>query len=161
MHSIRSVRSIGNVRRNCGAMMMRAASLASVCGMALTMCMAGGVARADSDGDVNVGGEHILTVRFASNGYSVKDRAEAITDRLTRILSDSHLKPADIVVSPSGKDAVIRVKDTLLVTVDAQTAHFNQTTPMALGEFWAKHLRVVLPRVNVRPNPNDERGSGK
>lgn len=115
-------------------------------------------ARADSDGDVNVGGEHILTVRFPSNGFSVKDRAEAITDRLTRILSDSNLRPSDIVVSKSGKDAVITVKDRLLVTVDYQTAHFNQTTPMALGESWAKHLRIVLPRVNVRPNPNDERG---
>jgi hypothetical protein len=115
-------------------------------------------ARADSDGDVNVGGEHILTIRFASNGYSIKDRADAVTDRLTRILSDSSLRPSDIVVSRSGKDAVIRVKDRLLITVDAQTAHFNQTTPLALGESWAKHLRIVLPRVNVRPNPNDERG---
>jgi hypothetical protein len=115
-------------------------------------------AHADSDGDVNVGGEHILTVRFASNGFSIKDRADAITDRLTRILSDSNLRPADIVVSKSGKDAVIKVKDRLLVTVDAETAHFNQTTPMALGESWAKHLRIVLPRINVRPNPNDERG---
>jgi hypothetical protein len=118
-------------------------------------------ARADSDGDVNVGGEHILTVRFASNGFSVKDRAEAITDRLTRILSDSHIRAADIVVVPSGKDAVIKVKDRLLVTVDRQTAHFNMTTPMALGESWAKHLRIVLPRVNARPNPNEEKGAGK
>jgi len=115
-------------------------------------------ANADSDGDVNVGGEHILTVRFAANGISIKDRAEAITDRLTRILSDPHLKPSDIVVLPSGKDAVIKVKDRLLVTVDAQTARFNQAKPMALGEFWAQHLRVVLPRVNVKPNPNEEHG---
>ena len=131
-------------------------AMAFVCGLGLVL--SGAPAHADSDGDVNVGGEHILTVRFASNGFSIKDRAEAITDRLTRILSDSHLKPSDIVVSPSGKDAVIKVKDRLLVTVDAQTAHFNQSTPLALGESWARHLRVVLPKVNVRPNPNIERG---
>jgi hypothetical protein len=130
-------------------------SIATIC---LGVSLASVPAHADSDGDVNVGGEHILTVRFPSNGYSIKDRAEAITDRLTRILSDANLRPSDIVVSKSGKDAVIRVKDRLLVTVDAQTAHFNQTTPMALGESWARHLRIVLPRVNVRPNPNDERG---
>ena len=129
---------------------------AIVCALATILCA--GAVRADSDGDVNVGGEHILTVRFAANGMSIKDRADAITERLTRILSDSHLKPSDIVTAPSGKDAVIKVKDKLLVTVDAQTARFNQTTPLKLAESWAQHLRVVLPRVNFRPNPNEEHG---
>ena len=138
-----------------GAGLLRVTLLVST--LSLVMGLASIPALADSDGDVNVGGEHILTVRFPSNGYSIKDRADAITDRLTRILSDANLRPSDIVVSKSGKDAVIRVKDRLLVTVDAQTAHFNQTTPMALGESWARHLRIVLPRVNVRPNPNVER----
>jgi hypothetical protein len=135
--------------------MFRAVKYLAVCGLGLVM--ASGVARADGDGDVNVGGEHILTVRFPANGISIKDRAEAITDRLTRILADPNLKPSDIVVSPSGKDAVIKVKDKLLVTVDAQTARYNQAKPMALGETWAQHLRLVLPRVNFRPNPNTER----
>ncbi len=139
-----------------GARLLKAGMLAfTLCvGMALAVVPA----HADSDGAVDVGGEHILTVRFASNGFSIKDRAEAITDRLTRILSDSSLRPSDIVVSKSGKDAVIKVKDRLLVTVDLQTARFNQTTPLLLGESWAKHLRIVLQRVNVRQNPNDERG---
>ncbi len=125
---------------------------------AIALGFAGTGARADSDGDVNVGGEHVLTVRFAANGISVKDRADAITERLVRILSDPHIKPADIVVVPSGKDAVIKVKDKLLVTVDAQTARFNYAKPMQLGEIWAQHLRVVLPKVNAKPNPNVERG---
>jgi len=142
--------------RALGAASLRSALIAAV--MCLGIAFASFPAYADSDGDVNVGGEHILTVRFASNGFSIKDRADAITDRLTRILSDANLHPSDIVVTKSGKDAVIKVKDRLLVTVDAQTAHFNQTTPMELGESWARHLRIVLPRINVRPNPNDERG---
>ncbi len=133
---------------------IRMAAAVAICIMSLAFAKA---AQADGDGDVNVGGEHILTVRFASNGYSVKDRAEAITDRLTRILSDPNLKPSDIVVSPSGKDAIIKVKDKLLVTVDAQTARFNQAKPLALAETWAQHLRLVLPKVNFRPNPNVEK----
>jgi hypothetical protein len=122
------------------------------------LSMVGIGAHADSDGDVSVGGEHILTVRFAANGVSVKDRADAITERLVRILSDPHIKSSDIVVVASGKDAVIKVKDKLLVTVDAQTARFNGTKPVALGESWAQHLRVILPKVNAKPNPNLERG---
>ena len=130
----------------------------SVIAAAVVLSGIGVGAHADSEGDVSVGGEHILTVRFAANGISIKDRADAITERLVRILSDPHLKPADIVVVPSGKDAVIKVKDKLLVTVDAQTARFNGTKPVALGESWAQHLRIVLPKVNAKPNPNLERG---
>ena len=63
---------------------------------------------------------------------------------------------SDIVVARNGKDAVIRVKDRLLVTVDAPTAKFNQTDPMSLGESWAKHLRIILPKINVKPNPNTD-----
>jgi hypothetical protein len=127
--------------------------LSALCGMGLLI--SGSVAHA-GEGDVNVGGEHVLTVRFPVNGMSIKDRADAITDRLVRILSDPNLKPSDITVQPSGKDAVIMVKDKLLVTVDAQTAHFNQTKPLALAEFWAAHLRVVLPKINFKPNKNGE-----
>lgn len=148
--SIQSVAS-SSVHRSCRRLAVGLSALLS-----LGVLVYGSVARADGQGDVNVGGEHILTVRFPANGMSIKDRADAITERLVRILSDPNLKPSDITTQPSGKDAVIMVKDKLLVTVDAQTAHFNQTKPLALAQAWAAHLRVVLPKVNFKPNKNGE-----
>ena len=105
---------------------------------------------------MSVGGEHILTVRFPAAGMSIKQRADAITERLVTILSNPNLKPEDIVAVPLGDgEAEIMVKGKLLVTVDKQTAHFNTTTPLALAQSWTAHLRKVLPQVNVKPNPNE------
>ena len=118
-------------------------------------------ARAEGgDGDVSVGGEHILTVRFAAGGLSIKERADAITERLNVILADPNLKAADIRALPAGSDAKIMVKDKLLVTVDSQTAKFNTSKPLQLAQAWADHLRKVLPRINVKPNPRDEDHAG-
>jgi hypothetical protein len=39
----------------------------------------------------------------------------------------------------------------MLITVDKKHAALNKTTPLKLGEMWAKHLREVLPQVNVKP----------
>jgi hypothetical protein len=128
-----------------------------VCSLLVALLLAPGwPAAASGEGDVSVGGEHILTVRFPASGMSIKQRADAITERLVTILSDPNLKPEDIVAVPLGKDeAKIMVKDKLLVTVDKQTARFNTTTPLALARSWTVHLRKVLPEVNVQPNPND------
>lgn len=109
----------------------------------------------DNEGQVAVGGEQILTVRFPAAGMSIKERADAITDRLVLILSNPNLKPSDIQVVPlTNHEAKITVGNRLLVTVDRQTARYNQTTPFLLAQSWAAHLRRVLPRVNVKPNSN-------
>ena len=106
-------------------------------------------------GEVAVGGKTILTIRVASEGLSIKDRAEAVSNRLVTILADPALKPSDIVAVPLGRTAAkIMVKNQLLVTVDAQTARINQVKPLALAQMWVDHLRRVLPRVSVKPNPN-------
>lgn len=131
-----------------------------VAGLALA-CLAGGgtAAFASNDGDVDVGGEHILTVRFAADGMTVKQRADAVTERLVTILADPDLNPEDIVALPVGSNgAKIMVKTHLLVTVDLKTARFNHMKPMALAQAWLGHLRDVLPEINAQPNPNDRSG---
>jgi hypothetical protein len=133
--------------------------LPTLCALAGTLAFAGipAVVASAAEGDVDVGGEHILTVRFPAAGMSVKQRADAITDRLTTILSNPNLKPSNIVAVPFGKSAAtILVNGHLLVTVDAQTAQFNHTQPLALAQMWVKHLRHVLPKVNAKPNPNEQ-----
>ncbi len=105
-------------------------------------------------GEVAVGGKTVLTIRVPSQGMSVKERADAIQNRLVTILADPDLKPADIVAVPLGRTAAkIMVKNQLLVTIDPQTAQINQAKPLALAQIWVEHLRKVLPHVNVKPNP--------
>jgi len=103
-------------------------------------------------GEVTVGGELILRIRFSAGGMTPQRRADAITRRLVNILQELDIQPSDIVVKPiGGGEAAIYVKDNLLVTVDKKHAALNNTTPFKLGEIWAKHLREVLPQVNVKP----------
>ncbi len=112
-----------------------------------------------NEGLVAVGGEEILRIRFPAAGLTVRQRAEAIQERLVPILADPGLQPADIYAVPVGRDYVIRVKGRLLVTVTPDVARFNGTTTRHLSDIWVRHLRAVLPQVNVKPNPNVERGS--
>ena len=116
-------------------------------------------ARAQQDNDptagqVAVGGKTVLTIRLPSEGMTIKQRAEAVQNRLITILADPDLKAADINAVALGRTAAkIMVKNQLLVTVDAQTARLNQAKPLALAQIWVEHLRRVLPHVNVKPNP--------
>ncbi len=114
------------------------------------VCIA--AAQQETPGEVTVGGELILRIRFSAGGMTPKERADAITMRLRTILQDPDIQPSDVVVKPiAGGEAAIYVKDQMLITVDRRHADFHKTTPMKLGEIWAKHLREVLPKVNVVP----------
>lgn len=114
------------------------------------VCVA--TAQTEPPGEVTIGGEIILRIRFSAGGMTPKQRADAITMRLRTILQDPNIQPSDIVVKPiAGGEAGIYVKDQLLVTVDKAHANLHKTTPTVLGEVWAKHLRDVLPQVNVKP----------
>ena len=122
--------------------------LASLLLVAVSLCSA----QQEPPGIVTVGGELVLRVRFSAGGMTPQQRADAITQRLVRILQDPDIQPSDIVVKPiAGGEAAIYVKDALLVTVDKKHAQVNQTTPIKLAEMWAKHLREVIPQVNVKP----------
>ncbi len=127
-------------------------------GIGLMAALPSARAQDDNDrraGEVAVGGKTILTIRVPCEGMSTRERAEAVSSRLVTILADPDLRAADIVAVPLGRSAAkILVKNQLLVTVDAQTARINQAKPLALAWIWVDHLRQVLPRVNVKPNPN-------
>jgi hypothetical protein len=110
------------------------------------------VAQQEPVGEVTVGGELILRIRFSAGGMTPQQRADAITVRLRTILQDPNIQPADVVVKPiAGGEAAIYIKDQLLITVDKRHAELHKTTPLKLGEIWAKHLREVIPQINVKP----------
>jgi hypothetical protein len=133
----------------------------ALCGAALAVWTAGLVtpervyAQDPNEGLVAVGGVEILRIRMPAPNMTIAERASAIQDRLVTILSDSNLRPSDIVAAPSGKDYKLLVKGQLLVTVTRRDAEFNKTTTRQLAEVWAKHIRAVLPQVNVKPNPGN------
>jgi ABC-type phosphate transport system auxiliary subunit len=106
-------------------------------------------------GLVAVGGEEVLRFRTAPAGMTLQQRANAIQERLVTILSDTTLRPSDIVTAPAKGDYKILVKNRLLVTVTRKDANANKTSPKLLADTWARHVRKVLPQVNVRPNPNN------
>ncbi len=129
-----------------------------LCGLLIVggLTLTGVTARASDDGAVDVGGEHVLTIYYPAGGLSVKQRADKVTERLVTILGDPHIKPEDVQAVAQGKsEAKIMVKNTLLYTVDAATAKRNSSTALKLAQSYVTHLRDLLPRINVKPNPNN------
>lgn len=130
----------------------RALLLAAAASLGLLTC--GPTARAADDGEVAVGGEHVLTIYFPAGGLSVKQRADKVTERLVNFLGDADLKPTDIQALSNGKsEAKITIKGKLFYTVDAQTAKRENMTPLKSAQHYVDMLRTVLPKVNVKPNP--------
>ncbi len=109
------------------------------------------LAQDEKPGEVTVGGEMILRIRFSAGGMTPQQRADVITSRLRTILQDPTIQPEDVVVKPvAGGEAAIYIKGQLLITVDRRHADFHKTTPQKLGEIWATHLRKVIPLVKVQ-----------
>ena len=122
--------------------------------LAASLLSLGSPARAADDGEVAVGGEHVLTIYFPAGGLSVKERADKVTERLVSVLGNPDLKPENIRAVANGKtEAKIMVKDMLLYTVDAKTAKREGMPALKAAQHYVDQLRLVLPKVNVKPNP--------
>ena len=105
-----------------------------------------GAAHAESTSNsVFVGGTPIMRVRIGGGGFTPAQRAAQIQERVNRVLSHGPIQPADISVARRGGEAVVLVKDELLLTADAATARFNRTSPLLLAQTWAENMRRVLP----------------
>jgi len=120
----------------------------SVAAALAACCATAGLAYAQAPSTANevfVGGTVIMRVQTTVAGRTPAERASSIQARVNRLLSGGPIMLTDITVEPFGGDAVVRVKGTLLFTADADTARFNQSTPMELANTWADHMRRVLP----------------
>lgn len=94
---------------------------------------------------VFLGGTPIMRVRVAADGYSPAQRASQIQERLNNLLGMGSITADEITTQQVGADAVVMVKGHLLFTADSATAQFNSTTPIALANTWADHVRKLLP----------------
>jgi hypothetical protein len=115
---------------------------------------------ASADGaNVDVGGEHLITIRAAVGGKTAQQRADAVTDRLPVILGRPLIKASDVHIVPSGGGQFkILVGNLLLVTATPEDGKANGTTSRRQADIWLKQLRTVLPRINALPNPNVQSG---
>lgn len=114
------------------------------------VCVLATAAGAQTPGSANgnavfVGGTPIMRVRVGAAGYTPNQRARQIQERVNQLLGTGPILPTDIQVQPLGNEATVDVKGHLLFTADWATARFNHTTPMALAQGWAAHMRQVLP----------------
>lgn len=104
-------------------------------------------------GDVVVGGVLVLRIRAEAGGMSVQQRAIIVEQRITNVLSKVRPTPQAITVRMVGGQPAIFAGEIMIITVDANHARLNGTTPRSLAEVWARNLRVALPKAVPQPGP--------
>jgi hypothetical protein len=105
--------------------------------------------RPSNSNAVFLGGTPIIRVRVGANGYTPDQRATLIQERLNRFLGQGPITPEEITTEQVGDDAVVLIKGQLMFTADSATASYNSSTPIALANHWADHLRAVLPELTA------------
>lgn len=104
-----------------------------------------------SPGDVVVGQDVVLRIRYAAGGMSVRERADEIRLRVNSYLGDEPFHEYDVVTAVRGGEWVVLIKGKLLVTADKRTAKFNTMTPEQLAKAWAANLRRAIPSAKALP----------
>ena len=105
-------------------------------------------------GEVIIGQQVVLRIRFPAGGFTVQQRADEVTVRINKLLGAQPFDPSDVKVGMRGKEYVVLMGDNLIITADKNTAAFNKTTPEQLANIWAENLRRVIPRAKAEPIPN-------
>lgn len=103
------------------------------------------------EGDVIVGQEVVLRIRFPAGGLSVQERADAVTQRINNLLGSQPFNPDDVKVAVRNKEYVVLIGDNVIITADKATAEFNKATPEQLANMWAANLRRVIPKAKAEP----------
>ena len=93
---------------------------------------------------IGIGGSELITLR-GSNMLEIHERVGILHSRLNWILADPTLTEEDIRVRKTADGMAIFAKDRLLVTVMAQDAEYNQTTPEKQADEWCEHFARTLP----------------
>lgn len=116
------------------------------------------VARA-GEGPVAVGIEFLFKIRVAAHDTTAAQRADQVHEHLTESLAIHPHKRSDITTLSVGKEVKIMVKKRLPVLVTPEDGKANHLSAAQQSTIWAKQVRNVLPKVSVKPNPNDQKGN--
>jgi len=115
------------------------------------LCWVAAPVMAAYEGDVIVGDEVVLRIRFPAGGMTVRERADQVTVRINELLGSKPFQPEDVTVGQQNKEWVVLVGGNLIITADKTTADYNQATPQQLAEMWASNLRRVIPKAKAEP----------
>lgn len=113
------------------------------------LCWVAAPVMAAYEGDVIVGDEVVLRIRFPAGGMTVKERADQVTVRINELLGSRPFKSEDVTVCVQNKEWVVLVGGNLIITADKTTADYNQATPRQLAGMWASNLRRVIPKAKA------------
>jgi len=105
--------------------------------------------RAAQEGDVIIGQQLVLRIRVPAGGMTVKERADAVTQRINNYLGSEPFSPDDVKVAVRNKEYVVLIGDYVIITADKETAKINKTTPEKLAEIWAANLRKAIPEARA------------
>ncbi len=101
---------------------------------------------AANPGDVLVGDEVVLRIRFPAGGYTVEQRADQVMLRINNLLGARPFSPSDVKVAQQNGEWVVLIGNELIITADSATAQYNHSTPQQLAEMWAQNLRIAIPK---------------
>ena len=103
---------------------------------------------------VGLGGETLFVLKADRDlDKTDQERSDDVYDRLRNILNNPRLKASDIQVKALGDYGFkIVANSELIVPVGAEEAKAHGSTPRALAEEWAVHLRKVMPKLRARPD---------
>ena len=100
---------------------------------------------ADTRTEAIIGGTLIHNVRTTWAGRSPEQRAAQVQQRLNTALGQGPIHPKDITVGQRQGDWCVLFRGKRFLTADPLTARQDHTSPEALANTWAAHLRTVLP----------------
>lgn len=101
------------------------------------------------DGEVIIGQQMILRIRFAAGGYSIQQRADEVTVRLNEYLGVKPFDPSMVKVANVNGEYCVMIGSDLIITADKDTARYNQATPKQLAEMWASNIRIAIPKAKA------------
>lgn len=85
----------------------------------------------------------VVRIRSEAGGVPPQDRIKIVADRLKRFLQKGG-SPRDIKPGQEGSAVVIRAGQTVLITVDRETATKAKSTPKLLAFQWTNQIRQAL-----------------
>lgn len=95
-------------------------------------------------GEVLVNGTVVIRMRTDSGGFTARERAEIIADRISRWV-DGAFSPYDLAVRQGAYgDAELRAAGQLLVTANAEEAAALDSTAMGLAQAWRDNIMMAL-----------------
>ncbi len=111
------------------------------------------VARAE-DGDWDLIGRHVLRLSATVGGKTPQQRTAKLDERLNEVLSlsDTPLRPEDIVIKMMNGSPSVVAKGILLVTATAKDAELQGTTAEKLSQMWLSSIRKTIPQMSPRVN---------